>query len=145
MTENNLENKVKFFGLYMCQNVLCYNTVETPQSYKLLEPFSVSDTEYLLLKPLKSISDEELLSFAKYYNEKNFNEMIQSFEIVSLGEKFLINQMKELFAIQKNNQYDWSDFQRMYADWFRANGFACEWLKLSIQDLIDYGWIKLKE
>lgn len=69
---------------------------------------------YLQLKPLKSISDED----ATYLGFPD-NISATTTYLKSLGKE-----LKE-------------------ADYLRSKGYALSWMDLTVQDLIDYGWIKL--
>lgn len=112
--ENNLENKAKFFAQYWGQEVLSDLTnggdrilypVEASNMYRIQE-------SYLELKPLSSITDEDL-------DKTNYGciEMI----------------------LEKGY---WLDVKN--SDLLRSLGYALPWMGLSIEQLQEYGWIKIK-
>jgi hypothetical protein len=141
--ENKLENKEKFFALYFKQDLLRINkypSVKIQINSDTIFDKVYNQDSYLLLKSIESINEEEKLSFIEYFNFKNYKELI---ELGEAGKRILIKQYEETVYRARINQYEYSDFQRYYADWFRKNGFACEWLKLTIKDQIEYGWIRL--
>lgn len=121
-TENTLENKAKFFALYYGQKVLCtslYGTVLN--GFWLDKIMDGSCDSEIQLKPLESISDEDA---AQCWVNDNY---IPKSEDI----KFVANLFNPITAIN--------------ADYLRSKGYALPWMDLSIQDLIDYGWIKLSE
>lgn len=114
--ENTLENKLKFFGLYIGQKVLCYKDanerlwVNEPNTL-MIEP---DWEDYLLLRSLSSLSNKE----ASNMGLAGFTRKVKDY-------------------INVLSQYE--------ADILRANGYAIPWCFLSVEELINYGWIKLKE
>lgn len=110
-TENNLENKKRFFALYWGQNVYkCANGYPVA-----LNPCSINNSDYLLLKPLSKISDEDLkvLGFGN----------IHAFKVLYNKEKLILSEV----------------------DFLRSKGYAVPYMDLSVKDLIEYGWIKINE
>ena len=117
--ENTLENKHKFFAQYYGQKVLKFDIEEDkfaftfPVDSLCLSEYVVNQT-FLELKPLESISGED----AKYLGYAD-NISATTTYLKSLGKE-----LKE-------------------ADYLRSKGYALTWMNLSVQDLINYGWIKL--
>lgn len=119
-TENTLENKAKFFALHWGQSI---KTSEKHKKSKL-KPLEINahsiqycdEGSFLELKPLESISDED----AKYLGFPD-NISATTTYIKSIGVE-----LKD-------------------ADWLRSKGYVLPFLNLSVQNLIDYGWIKLTE
>ena len=107
-TENTLENKAKFFAQYWGQHVL-YFTSDFLRKIDNLTLDSVENDDFLELKPISKISDEE---------------------VINLGYGNILHLKSNL---DRN------------IDQLRNLGFAVPWMDLEIEDLIDYGWIKLKE
>lgn len=112
--ENTLENKGKFFALYYGQVILSHNSWLDNKAHKLLNPDNCEDWR-LQLKPLESISDRD----AKYLGFPYNNSAT-------------INYIKSIGVELKD------------ADWLRSKSYALPWMGLSVQELIEYGWIKLK-
>ena len=116
--EINNKNKAKFFALYWGQEIL-NDGIETGGN--------VGDCEeemFLLLKPLSSISDEdkEAVGLEPYnqFGEKGWYER---------------STFDELF-------YYWS-FEDV--DYLRSKGYALPWMGLSVEEMVEAGWIKLAE
>lgn len=112
--ENTLENKAKFFAQYWGQPVLMSNN--DPKCYVIRVKFEHAEdidiNDYLELKPLSSITDEDL-------DKTNYGciEMI----------------------LEKGY---WLDVKN--SDLLRSLGYALPWMGLSIEQLQEYGWIKIK-
>jgi len=125
--ENTLENKAKFFAQYWNQDCFFCGRPEQKEPYKvyhyqgILEKYP--DISYLHLKPLSSITDEDANAITIYglYSKGRFNEV----------------------------GYDTpSGFQRYSSDsidFIRSRGYAIRYLGLSVEKMIEYGWIKLQE
>lgn len=128
--ENTEENKRKFFAQYWGQEVGFskeYNSL-----YGIGQIYDISVVDYLLLKPLNQITDEDLINinfFEGNFDEVNFEFLPDSYEYHWKVSGILCN---EGFLALK-------DF-----DYLRSKGYALPWMGLSIEKLIEYGWIKIK-
>jgi len=131
--ENTLENKIKFFGQYLDQdvlivgNALCDNKAENWIEDKL------QYTQYLLLKPLSSITEDDAIKTAHIIG----GDSEDGFMFISA----LINN------VAMDGILDFkicSDEFIMTIDYIRSKGYALSYNGLSIETLISYGWIKLK-
>ncbi|MDQ1859279.1 hypothetical protein [Chryseobacterium sp. WLY505] len=131
--ENTLENKAKFFAQYWGQKVLVKDEHENcPVGHNL--SFEFIENAYLELKPLSSITDEELVKIAQFYEPTAHNVKLDDGQILF---DFIYGDQGASGAIEISDGY--------CLDWLRSNGFATEWMGLSVEDLVNYGWIKLKE
>lgn len=123
--EINNENKAKFFALYWGQSLL-------PVSYwgsnnKIDEGVFYSkntrefESSWLDLKPLSQISDEDAkvidLQSAEDYSENGWWDKHGDF-------------------------YYWASFD---VDFLRSKGYAIPWMRLSVEEIVEAGWIKLTE
>lgn len=133
--ENTLENKAKFFGQYF--GVHCLRHEELPNipallitNIELCRPGL--EVEYLELKPLSSISDEDAIEMSK------FNEKIGS------DHKFVFNSKESAIRYIKNNIHLSISSDRRSVDFLRSKGYAIPWMGLSVEELVNRGWIKLK-
>ena len=119
--ENTLENKAKFFAQYWGQYVL-YFTSDFLRKIDNLTLDSVENDDYLELKHISQISDEESILMYRglethYENAKQFLEDYAALDFLSQNE----------------------------ADILRSKGYALPYMDLSVEDLVEYGWVKLKE
>ena len=123
-TENTLENKAKFFAQYWGQHVLYFSS-DFLRKIDNLTLDSVENDDYLELKPLSQISDEDAIKISKEF--PNFKSDIR-------------NSVKELFQ-----EFDVLELSMETGDYLRSKGYALPWMDLSVEDLVEYGWVKLKE
>ena len=124
--ENTLENKAKFFAQYWGQYVL-YFTSDFLRKIDNLTLDSVENDDYLELKPLSQISDEDASKVCDLIFITNNNLNIQ--------------QIKQIVILIESN--NWNNYKIF--DYLRSKGYALPWMDLSVEDLVEYGWIKLKE
>lgn len=124
--ENKLENKERFFAMYWGQKVMKKN-IDGLENF-ITEPDgfirSISNEVFLVLKPLSAISDEDASSLRGFINKGDF-----------------------LFYLRKcKNQYDFidSNLSLENLDYLRSRGYALPWMGLSVEELVNRGWVKLK-
>jgi hypothetical protein len=161
-TEINNENKAKFFALYWGQNVLFDHQAN-------LGPYPINNSRnwsheahQLYLKPLSKISDEEMQCLAQiegYGQEESYfgkvirNENMAYLEIIEDDEFDMISRfqvfMKSGF-IEYNNMQSYEDnrtcgITTSSYDFLRSKGYALPYLGLSVDEMIEAGWIKSTE
>ncbi|WP_284464864.1 hypothetical protein [Chryseobacterium sp.] len=126
--ENTLENKAKFFAQYWGQNVMMWNEADSNSHQKIgvsyMTKYGVSNRR-LELKPLSSITDED---YKFIMNDKVMNPDLEN------GDPLFT------FAIGGLRMSDLTT-----TDFLRSKGYALPWMGLSVEKLVEYGWIKLKE
>ena len=159
-TQINNENKVKFFSLYWGQNLIDCDKYSVPVELKSIlvnMPStwfeSIIGQSKILLKPLSQISDEDAWGvglrvncWSKWERRKDwFTSKEDDFHKVHIlsGKSFSDAIGKELghghshpFA---NNSTDILDAY----DYLRSKGYALPWMGLSVEEMIEAGWIKL--
>ena len=140
-TENTIENKAKFFALYWGQEVLYVPNLiysgnpPQPSHEEWGEaivnehwlPKVINSSLPLFLKPLSKISDEEALILS---------EIRYSFE-----EYINIENGKCMVSCHENQKY----LMQIQVDYLRSKGYALPYIDLSVEDLQNYGWIKLEK
>lgn len=132
--ENTLENKAKLFAQYWGQRV--GNFVGSTGLFTISQLYfkkSSVKQSWLELKPLSSIRDEELTSIVKFYEPTAHNVKLEDNQIEF---DFIYGDQGSSGAIEISDGY--------CLDWLRSNGFATEWMGLSVENLVSFGWIKLK-
>lgn len=130
--KNTLENKERFFGHYMNQNVLSHpsykgktNCLE-PSLIILITTKNDFSEYFLLLKSLSDITDEDAIEVSKIYNPFQCLD----YELhLSRGRKI----------VHKNNR-----LSIHCIDYLRLKGYAVPYMGLSVETLIEYGWVKIK-
>ena len=123
--ENTLENKEKFVAQYWGQKVgMVFDTDwDKHLSYGIGTNCLVYQVDYLELKPLSSISDEDAIEVSKLCVNGD-DKRIENIKVYA-----------RIYALQS----------ALINDFLRSRGYALPWMGLSVEKLIKYGWIKLKE
>ena len=147
-TQNTLENKARFFAQYFGQHVLYFSS-DFLRKIDNLTLDSVENDDYLELKPLSQISDEDVIQGITYlYNitREALGEILEikhyytfsSITTIEIGCNFKTSR----------SIHHWSGTKKIgsfEADYFRSKGYALHYMDLSVEDLVEYGWVKLKE
>lgn len=129
--EINNENKAKFFALYWGQKV-----AENPIGYLIvngttLDYIHTNSMDCILnLKPLSSISDEDAIEVAR---------------IAGVGEDDINTGLKpdfreSIIAILDENMYPLE-----ISDFLRSRSYALPWMGLSVDEMVEAGWIRLPQ
>lgn len=132
--ENTPLNKVKFMSQYWGQKVfinpmLSETPVENIYLYDYSEPEDI-DSEYLELTPLRLISDEDLEYIALKISRVRDSEWSnRTLEMTNKFKKVIIEEYSTGLSI---------------SDFLRLKSYAIEWNGLSVEQQVDYGWVKLK-
>lgn len=144
--QNTIENKAKFFALYWGQEILyvdSYNKIKHIDSFWLDELINES---HLLLTPLSQISDEDAIEVAKILGNA---ENGSSIEWDCGGESFdFIGDY--CGTVYYDGEIDYNENEQVSLlilqayDYLRSKGYALPYMGLSVDKLIEYGWVKLK-
>lgn len=126
--ENNLENKIKFFAQYILQNVAKETKYPDSPTIRPITVFRIGfdyvSFYHLELKSIEEISDSDM-------------ELIFSIDGQHPTKTAVDFLMENLSSY---NAFDVS----IIIDNIRANGYAWPYGGLTVKELIDYGWVKLK-
>lgn len=138
--QNNLENKAKLFAQYWGQEVIkdVISGIGYPVEGSNI-PLNI-ETSFLHLKPLSSISDEDLeyiRLLVGYDNTPDGIGLVKRFLTVLWMDSDDIN----YFAI-----IDTKPTLKVLViiDFLRSRGYALPWMELSVEELVNRGWIKPK-
>lgn len=159
--ENTLENKTKFFALYWGLDFTGSDQYGEYMPGTWSEFPKYVDKQYLILKPLYSISDDDAIEVAKIMTfhdgkgliiERKKNGEIEMYDRYNdephfLNTLFFVPDPFEIFSRDDNRnwfQYDAERFLEV-TDFLRSRGYAVPWMGLSVEQLIEYGWIKIKK
>ena len=124
--ENKLENKEKFFALYFKQDLLRINkypSVKIQINSDTIFDKVYNQDSYLLLKSIDDITPEDISSIFKTEGEKEIDTIVN----------FLMGNLKDYNTFTLSH----------WIDDIRAKGYAWPWMGLSVERLIDYGWVRL--
>lgn len=123
--EKTSQNKAKFFAQYFGQEVF-RQTHNNEQSGCLFDVSPLSLMGYIELKPLSVISDDDAITVSELFGHK-----------VYVGTRFIQN------IINGNCINQPLHIATQAIDFLRSNGYALPYLGLSVEQQIEYGWIKL--
>lgn len=133
--ENTLENKANFFAQYIIaepqvwtSNSAGYLNVDT---YHLNVRFGF-EKRYLILTPLSQITDEHALEVAKMLRYPKVKSNLHLLEMVK-------RDLHSYFNFTNRN------VPLKVSDYLRSKRYALPWMGLSVDKLISFGWIMLKE
>ena len=172
-TENTLENKAKFFAQYFSQHVLYFSS-DFLRKIDNLTLDSVENDDYLELKPLSQITDEDINFVAKVCHQvpnltfeiKRQDGIVHATSVDKYGiERHICINFKyatincniripdandKLISYKVNIAEIHMNASRVVGyiqslDYLRSKGYAVPYMDLSVEDLVEYGWIKLKE
>ncbi len=134
--ENTLENKAKFFALYWGFEFTGSDHYGEYMPGTWSEFPKYVDKQYLILKPISSISDED----AEYCIGKVECSMRKNDP--SHGDYGMSPS-----GIFVNSIIVYSSYHigRREADYLRSKGYALKWMDKTVKEQIADGWIKLKE
>lgn len=134
--KNTPENKAKFFAQYWGQEVM----VVPYHSTKLIPVHVYQNMDVrqysLELKPLSQITDEDALEL---------------FNLISPDWKDCSNEIS--FGKAYASGYDEKDIERAHTtfealliiDFLRSKGYAIPYMGISVEQQMEWGWVKLKE
>ena len=130
------ELKAKFFALYWEQEVYSHCTWNglSSDTGRIVNEnaFIHIDGARLMLKPLSSISDEDAIEIMYLVDGKDWVDKLEN--KVEWGRSFVEKYQKGHLTYKAH---------QIMTDWFRFNGFAVEWMGISVEQMIEAGWIKL--
>lgn len=128
--ENTLENKARFFALYWNLNIgKCKSYHRNVITRISADTIDIID--YLELTPLSLITDEDI------------NEVIRIFDAVdkSISE----NGCREATYEEVKRDIEALTILDYISGYLRSKGYAVPWMGMSVDDLVSYGWVKIKE
>jgi len=158
-TENNLQNKAAFFAQYWGQFVYSAHRLEQVNENYIQPMF---ETSILELKDVSQIGDEDLFEVSKIVtfhegdgliiDRTRLKGQIEMFDKYNddphyRDTLYLFTNDFDVHLIDENGNVFQYDMLRLLevSDYLRSKGYVLPWRDLSVQDLIDYGWIKIKE
>ena len=145
--ENNLENKARFFAQYYGVKALYVGGVGVVRigygGWNLKHP-----DFFLELTPLSEISDEDAIEVC-CKKESTYD----GFEVIEISKNNLDVVVSFKWKPTKKSNMDyWHSANSLYFNclfyrdyqYLQLKGYALPFHDLSVEDLINYGWIKLK-
>lgn len=145
--ENTIENKRKFFALYMDQHFVYKNVFGafngTVGDFHFND--NIKNDAIIILKPFSVITKEEAEEVIRLYAPQ---EIIKTVSLLVYPDVICINRFsKNTGEKAKNSQkvvkLDSVAANSACADYLRSQGYAVPYMGLSVDKLVEYGWIKL--
>ena len=131
--ENTIENKAKFFAQYWGQKV---GKTEYESQLWINECF-LNSISFLQLKPLSSITNEDAIEVANLLGNCSH-----------LSDEGKIFQVKDLLSnpnfYVKQTNISANQWLKVF-DFLRSKSYALPYMGLSVETMIEYGWIKLTQ
>ena len=138
-TENTLENKAKFFAQYWGQHLIIMGSFLRIIDHLTLG--NIENDDILQLKPLSKISDEDALWTINNHYFKFENPILEISKLKALTKEihisYIFNDATRHLILKPENLYPHN------YDYLRSKGYALPYMDLSVEELIEYGWIKL--
>lgn len=138
--ENNLINKSKFFAKYYGQRIQRYG-----KSPVLMNTFC--DKEYikdmhLELTPLSQITDEDAIEVAKIIEPELKTGTFKIMKTKPSGHTCIMKDGDWMCQVAITNERVLGNSHA--TDYLRQKGYALPYLDSSVEQQIEYGWVKLK-
>lgn len=138
--KNTPEFKARFFTLYWSQNICQTKGGKYPINE---DCFPLWDKAYIELKYLSEITDKDSINVAKlvYPTEENWSKTMQT---ATQGQSFIEDTFyssEDNFSIFGINNP--MDKINAVIDFLRYKGYAVPYMGLSLEEMAEYGWIKL--
>lgn len=143
--ENTRENKMKFFAQYWGQEVSInpfhgiggvYLTTVSPET---MYDYGKPSHNCLLLKPLSSITDEDAGKLAQIilgrYSENAGKDLAEDIDYNNYVTE-IIDSIPGSFGLEDVSQT---------FDYLRSKGYALPWNGISVEQQVEYCWIKLQD
>lgn len=129
--EINSENKAKFFAQYLGQQLLHGQHMINGNLIDLIFFKDTKDKYWLELKPLSEITDEDKIKITLMFLEMESAPHENVMYCFKNSVKPLLDKVDKM--------------QGRIVDYLRAKGYALPWMGLSVEAMVESGWIKLQE
>ncbi len=127
------EVKTCFMSLYYVQNIARYGTYEESGYHNVSPNIANSDCEYLELKRLSEISDEDAIEVARILDLNHLHP-----ETTRMG---LVKTILRHMDVETKGKYLWLQV----FDFLRSKGYLISFREYSESDILSFGWAKYSE
>lgn len=127
-TEISSENKAKFFGLYIEQDVLHGQWGVNGNLIDLIGTKETYGKYWIELAHIYSITEEHVIEAAKIMKCEHH-----------LDQKNIQEGIYEIKVAIKYDSLTW-----LCVEYLRSKGYALPWMGLTVEEMVEAGWIKLK-
>lgn len=126
--QNTIENKAKFFAQYWWQEVF----VLKEQNYRITKSRFNAETfsqkPFISLKPLSSISDEDAIEVSTIWGSDVKSKITGGIIVSRILSADSSGEMRNVCGV---------------IDFLRSRGYALPWMGVSVEQQIEWGWVKL--
>ena len=133
--ENTRDNKARFFAQYYNQFIVGEHSNKATTARNEFDNFDINDA-YLKLKPLSAISDEDKKEIAKLLGYTGNNIKVEYEENGYRGFMLTAFNGSKKFILL-------NELPIIVGDYLRSKEYALPFHDLTVQQQIEYGWIKL--
>ena len=137
--KNTPENKAKFFAQYWGQKVgveLRGSKRESNENYSINEmTIDPVGDDYLELKSLSQITDEDAIEV--FHISKKWNNWMYRKDTKKLEQGRQI--IKDFMS---DGIYWYPKMLLAVSDFLRSRGYALPWMGISVEEQVEFGWIK---
>lgn len=153
--ENTLANKAKLFAQYWGQEVLCFNDENQYKPGVCYEvDGSIDDYTFLELKPISSITDEDAIECCRFKSELSFFTK-KKWQVIRYEHHLIVESKGSAhsFSIDfVSGDVEFYNDQGLEVtssdttkDYLRSKGYATYWMKLSVEEQVNRGWVVLNQ
>ena len=119
--------RCRFFSQYFNQEVALIPSYPYGNDLIKAKVYIIKEIQYLELKSLSKITDEEIIRVANYLD-------IQFSSAYS--DEFVISEYRKAIKSPEN-------LSAVVFDFLRSKGYALPFMEYSVEDLISFGWVQL--
>lgn len=151
--ENTIENKVKFIAQYWGQNIfidpkntytsICWGIFQYERVFNgsAFEDFKYEyphlDEGLIELVPLSKISEKDAIEVAKIFNIGHRTGT------TAVLIKYILSALNGTTSKSETTEFVLS--WKHATEYLRFRGYALPWMGVSVENQIEYGWVKLKK
>lgn len=140
--ENSIKNREMFMALYWGQNVVNFGSDKLIVDGKLYRVYDILEC-YLELKPLSSITDEDAITI---YRKVLYTKGHHDYHKLKKTDEIKQGKACALSCLYLKGGYCGfgAGTGQWVSDYLRSKGYALPFMGLSVEKLVEYGWVKLK-
>lgn len=142
--ENTIDNRVKFNMQYYGQKVFRNISDDENLTRDLYRVGCQNGHGILELTPLHLISDEDAIELSKYMTYRNNDSKYNRESYFKIYSETLDNEWIQYIKSFCVNTVHFDEFNNSGWDFLRSKGYALPYNGLSVEEQVNYGWVKLK-
>lgn len=149
MTPEEIKDKKAFFAQYMGQRVA---SLHDNVSLVIVGSHPIENIDYLELRSLESITDEDDMAYLKYSSTTEITEFLRKvnetkefkeYEVIFKGIKG--KRTKASFLKCKFSIFNKPTLTVESLDYLRSKGYLIPFRTYTIEDLLQRGWAKIRK